>query len=249
MLGRGTLCIVIFFVVPASAQVVAPHADSLEPYLRFEDSSPLSCLVTLLPPFFLQHELELKAFVGSRKFSRLRTAYGDRNAMDIIFVRAMKLTDNNTAVALFLSTLACFDHRMVGLRIPVFNLFFPLTNESEDEFNRRVANLPSHLYLDSPPERAGDRDKLQHFFGSALLSFVFESRGSADRVGEFVEEGEEAVIVDGVNDERDKSANREGQRFGSALLSDNHLLPSRYLRKSLAPVRVMSEISQCIGVW
>lgn len=249
MACRGTICIAFLFILPASAQVTGLTPDSLGGYLRFEDSSPVSCLLTLLPPFFIQHELELKAFIRSKKFSLLRKEYGDRRIIDIIFVHAMHLTNNNTAVALLLSMVSCFDHRTVGLRVPVFSLFFPLTNESEGEYRLRVAHLPAHIYADSPPDTAGDRDKLQHFFGSAFLAFVFESRGSADRIGEFVEEGEEALIIDGVNDERDKLANREGQRFGNALLTDNHLYPSSYLRKSLKPLNAPAEISQCIGVW
>jgi hypothetical protein len=243
--------ILMMFVllVPASAQVSAPPNDSLSGYLQFEDSSPASCLITYLPPFFFQHEIELKSFIRSKKFRLLRKEFGDRRAIDVIFVHAMNLTNNNTAVALFLSMLACFDHRTVGLRIPVFNLFFPLTNESEDEYNRRVANLPSRLFSDSPPDSNGDRDKVQHFFGSAFLSFIFESRESANRFGDFIEEGEEAIIVDGVNDERDKSANREGQRFGVALLDDNHRYPSTYLRKSLKKVGMSFDNSHCIGVW
>jgi hypothetical protein len=204
-------------------------AELLSSYLQFDDSSPFSCLITYLPPFFLQNGLELKTFIRSKTFHRIRDKFGDIRAVDAVYVRAMKLTNNNTAVALLLVAVATIDHRMVGIKIPVFNLYFPLSNESLEEFAQRVNNLPAQLYSDTPRSRLGDKDKLQHFFGSAFLTFICESSQSADRVGEFVEIEEEKYIIGGVNDERDIRANRQGQKFGLALLEDNHRLPSEFL--------------------
>ncbi len=211
----------------------ARQEDSLRRYFKFENAAPLTGLFTFFPPIFLQHDAELRDFLRSRTFRAIRTSYGDRRATDAIFVRAMCLTNNNTALALLLCTVTTFEHRMVGIHIPVFEFYFALSNESQEEFRRRVSHLPSHFFADSPPGEAGDRDKLQHFFGSAFLAFVFESDASADRVGESIERGEGAFIVGGVDDERDRSANRKGQRFGKALLDDNLLYPSAFLGGTL----------------
>jgi len=156
------------------------------------------------------------------------------------------LTNNNTGVSLFLLLAAVLEHRTIGLKVPVFNLIFPLTNESDGDFRRRVRNLPAQLYSDTPHE--GDKDKLQHFFGSAFLAFVFESRGSADRVGAFIEEGEDAIIVEGQADPRDMRANRQGQRFGLALLENNRRYPSKFF-KDPQPRRAAMGAELCIGVW
>jgi hypothetical protein len=240
-----SLCL---FLLPltVSSQV---KPDSLESYFRFEDASPLSCLFTYFPPLLIQHEMELKQFVRSHRFGLLRKVYGDRRAVDAIFVRAMRLTNNNTAISLLLSALASFEHRTVGFRVPVFRLFFPLSDESETEFSKRVANLPSRLFEDSPNDAHGDRDKLQHFFGSAFLTFIWESDGAAERFGDFVERAEDAVIVEGVDDDRDRNANREGQRFALHLLDDNHRLPSEFLKKRLLPSGLSVGQVNCIGVW
>jgi hypothetical protein len=122
------------------------------------------------------------------------------------------------------------DHQRVGVRLPLIGaiLWFPLTSEFGGEFRARVDALPSRLYADTPPGRGGDRDKLQHFFGSAFLTAVTESAESADRVGLFIEWGEERFIVGGLNDERDVRANRQGERFGLHLLSDPDTRPSRF---------------------
>ncbi len=212
----------------------ARQQDTLRHYFKFEDAAPLTGLFAFFPPIFLQHDMEMRAFLRSRTFRAIRNAYGDRRSLDALFVRAMCLTNNNTALALLLCAVTTFDHRMVGIRLPVFRIYIPLSNESDEEFRRRLVHLPAHLFGDSPSGEAGDRDKLQHIFGSAFLAFVFESTGSADRVGDFVERGEPLFIVGGVDDDRDMRANRIGERFGKALLEDNLRFPSRFLDQSLA---------------
>jgi hypothetical protein len=172
--------------------------------------------------------MEIKSFIRSETFSEIRGQFGDLKSVDAIFIRAMKLSRNNTAIALLISTLACFDHRLVGLKVPIFALFLPLTNEDEIDFNLRVRNLPKLLYQDSPQDKFGDRDKLQHFFGSAFVAYAFESSDPAEQLSRLIEEGEEAIIIDGALDERDLRANRNGQDFGLALLENKFVLPSKF---------------------
>ena len=68
----------------------------------------------------------------------------------------MQLTNNNTAVALLLATCACFDHRIVGLKVPIFELFVPLSNESEEEFLRRIKEAGALLKQLAEERLAGD---------------------------------------------------------------------------------------------
>jgi len=123
------------------------------------------------------------------------------------------------------------DHREFGVRLPLFGpvLWFPLTSEFADTFRARLDALPSRLYADTPGGRAGDRDKLQHFFGSAFLTVLFESADAADRVGQFIEIGEDMFVVGGVNDPRDMRANRQGQAFGTRLLAGEDACPSHFI--------------------
>lgn len=236
-------------ILPAQPKGVDSTAQ-FESYLTLHDDAPLSCLLTYFPPLFIQHGIELKAFLRSRTFRRLRENLGDLRSLDALYVRAMQLTDNNTAVALLLSTIATFDHRLVGLKVPVFQFYFPLSDESQEEFDLRVNSLPRRFYRDTPDATAGDRDKLQHFFGSAFLTLVFESEAGAERIGMFVEEGEDAFIVGGVNDDRDLRADREGQRFGKALLDDIRRMPSEFLGAERETVGVSNgDAPSCIGVW
>jgi len=91
--------------------------------------------------------------------------------------------------------------------------------------------LPSRIFADTPAW--GDRDKLQHFFGSALAAALTESEETAAHVGEFVEWGEDMFIVEGTVESRDTEANRRGARFGLALLLDRSVLPSSFMRAPL----------------
>ncbi|MBA4313121.1 MAG: hypothetical protein C0417_10885 [Chlorobiaceae bacterium] len=202
--------------------------DSLEKYFRIDSTDDASFIYSYFPPIFIQNGIELKSFVRSNIISDIRRQFSDLQSVDAIYIQAMKLTNNNTAISLLISTLACFDHRLVGLKVPVFALYFPLTNESEEEFKARVANLPRYLYADSPKNKIGDRDKLQHFFGSAFLTFIFESKSPAEELSRSIEVGEDAIIVDGALDERDMRANRHGQNFGLALIQNKFVLPSDY---------------------
>jgi hypothetical protein len=251
---------VIVLITHCSLTVVVSQSstsssDSLLAYLQFEDPSPLSCLYTYFPPFFIQHGIELKSFIRSKTFRRIRAQFGDLRAVDAIYVRAMQMTNNNTAMALLLSSIACFDHRLVGINVPVLSLYFPLSNESEEEFARRVKRLPTHLYDDSPNNEQGDRDKLQHFFGSAFLAFVFESGDVSMRFGEFVEKGEGAFIIGGINDDRDLMADRQGQDFGVAVLDNNRRFPSKFLKTPVSSTNkerettLMNDVPLCAGVW
>ena len=202
---------------------------SLSPWLRFDDPGPFEALLTWYPPLFIRNGIDLKDFIRSDEFAAYRRSAGDALAVDAIYVRAMSLTANNTAAALLLATVATFDHYVVGIRVPLLKLFFPLSNESYDDYAARVRNLPADFYADTPPGSHGDRDKLQHFFGSAFVALAFESRDAAARVGDFIEIGEDAAIVDGVLDSRDERANWNGREFGYSLLTDNRRYPSQFL--------------------
>jgi hypothetical protein len=193
--------------------------------------------ISFFAPFFLpkvlQDDYRLKEYVTGEEFSRLRKEKGDPAGVDALFVRAQDLCWGNTYEALLLCFVATMEHRNFGVRLPVVGplLWLPLTSEFPDDFHRRVRALPSLLYADTP--REGDRDKLQHFFGSALLTYVGESRDPAERVGTFVEWGEDRFVIDGALDNRDLRANRQGQNFGLWLLADPTIKPSFFLR----PVR------------
>ena len=205
--------------------------------------------VTFFAPLFLpkvlQDEYRLKEFICSDDFVTIRRTKGDVHAVDELFGRALQLSWNNVYEALLLSFVCSVEHRNFGVKLPLLGslLWLPLTSEFPEEFARRVNSLPSQLYPDTPKGRAGDRDKLQHFFGSAFLTYVCESPDAAKRVGMFIEWGEDKFIVDGSLDDRDIRSNAEGQHFGERLLRGASPVPSDFIGKD---VRVPAGHTGCI---
>ena len=210
-------------------RVAAPEAPSFAP--RGSVPEVCSFIAGLFFPKLFQDAGSLKEYVTSDEYAQLRVRYGDRYAVDALFDRAMTLCWENTYAALFICLLATIEHRRVSFDLPLLGpiVSLPLTSEFEDEFQARVAALPGRLYPDSPAGELQDKDKLQHFFGSALLAHLFESRDASDQVASLVETGERLFVPDRGIDDRDVRANRQGQEFGLALLRDRSLLPSRFL--------------------
>jgi len=204
------------------APVFAPHS-SVPPALRL--------IFGLFFPKTIQDVSQLKEYLASDEFAGFRRQYGDVYAVDALFDHAMRLSYDNTYEALFICLVATLEHRRFTISIPLLGPVFslPLASEFEDGFQVRVNALPGQLYPDSPRGRIGDRDKLQHFFGSAFVAHVFESRDASDRVGGMVEWGEQRFVPDRGPDDRDVRANRQGQEFGLRLLDDRSALPSQFM--------------------
>jgi hypothetical protein len=218
-------------VVAAASHAGSPAQAALPPLPPREHvPAVLTFLSPLLLPKVWQDCFLLKEYIRSEELASARSARGDLYAVDCVFDRAMRLCWDNVYEALFVSTFAVMDHERFGVRLPLPGavLWFPLTSEFGGEFRARVDALPSRLYADTPPGHEGDRDKLQHFFGSAFLSALTESPEGADRFGLLIEWAEELFIVGGVNDDRDVRANRQGERFGLRLLSDTDTRPSLF---------------------
>lgn len=196
----------------------------------------ISFFAPVVLPKVIQDGYALKHYLRSEEFRLFRATYGDLFSVDAIFDKAMSLSWNNAYQALLISLFATMDHSKFGVNVPLIGplIWVPLTSEDEQEFRDRIAALPRALYPDSPASGEGDRDKLQHFFGSAFLTYLFESREAAERIGEFIEWGEDKVIVDGALDERDFRANRHGQEFGLQLLENKATLPSPFFRFAIA---------------
>ncbi len=182
---------------------------------------------TFIPDLFKETQ-QIRAYVRDVRFGTLTKRCGDARAVDAIYLKALKIAEHNVARALFLSLMGTLEHRNLNVKIPILGLIdVPLTFEEDSMFNSRFHNLPSRLYADTPPE--GDRDKLQHFFAAAYVSYASESPEIARSGGNLVEWGEAKFVVGGVDDPRDRRANRHGERFGHDLLTTKNLLPSDYL--------------------
>ncbi|MGB9773884.1 MAG: hypothetical protein ACP5JH_02575 [Bacteroidota bacterium] len=202
-----------------------------ESYHRF---SILRAVREIALPSFLVDALELQAMIRDERFKTVRALVTDRELVDLLYWQAVIMSDCDIRRGLLLTTLAVMDHWKLGVRAPLVGVFWlPLSLETNEEFRLRVSHLPKRLFSDTPSDSLGDRDKLQHFFGSAYLTYGPGGREFADIAGEFVEWGESIFVVGGVNDPRDVAANRRGQAFAKRLLEDPEARPSSFLEGKL----------------
>ena len=193
-----------------------------------EDSAWLT--LTYFLPAILRDKGALEDYIRDPRFQALRHECGDTLAVDVIFERAVQIADGSFGQALLVATLATFDHFRLGVILPLLGtISFPLTFESRTGYNQRYSHLPRRILPDSIGRSRRDRDKLQHFFGSAYLTYVFNSKSVAQSLGNFIEWGEPRFVVGGDYDERDKYANRLGQEFGMRLLNGDEVIPSDVL--------------------
>ena len=214
-------------VSDATEHIAANDSSDVWNY-SVEDSSFID-FSYFLPEVF-RDESALKRYIRDPRFLELRRIAGDTVAVDMIFMRALEIADDDVGLALLIASLATFDHFRLGVRTIVFGtIYFPLTLESDNSYRARYAHLPRRILPDSLGRRKNDKDKMQHFFGSAYLTYLFNSRTIARTFGDFIEWGEPRFIVGGDFDERDKFANRLGQEFGMRLLDGEDIVPSDVL--------------------
>ncbi len=222
-------CSILVFVLTSSF-LAAQEKDSVwlnnDWYYSTENSSLID-LTNFLPPF-LKDEAHLKRYLRDERFYELRKLYDDTLAVNAIFDRAMLIADGNIKHALLISTFAVMDHRTLGLKLPLIgSLYLPLTFESVSLFRIRRTNLPKKVLNDS--KRSSDKDKLQHFFGSAFLAYATNSNSITEWIGNLFEIGEDRFVLGGRDDVRDKLANEKGREFGLRLLKDENVLPGDVL--------------------
>ncbi len=172
---------------------------------------------------------KLRDFIRSEEFKTLKEKLGDVLAIDLIYKKALVLCNYDIEEALLICGFATLDHKEIKFKLPIIGLKIPLilTSESGEKFKKRVSNLPSKIFSDT----IDDRDKLQHFFFSAYITYKNTGRETADKIGILVEKGEKFGL-NLVQDERDIIANRLGQRFGLLLHKIPYALPSRFFVKN-----------------
>jgi hypothetical protein len=222
----------IFLTFCPSSFILCQEKDSVwlndDWYYSTEDSSFID-LTNFLPPLF-KDEAHLKRYLRDQRFYELRKFYDDTLAVDAIFDQAMLIADENVKHALLISTFAVMDHRKLGFKVPVIgSIYIPLTTENDSLFRLRRTHLPKKVLNDNL--KASDKDKLQHFFGSAYITYSTNSNSFAEWIGDLLEIGEDRFVLGGKDDPRDKQANAKGREFGLRLLKDENVLPSDVLWK------------------
>ncbi len=168
----------------------------------------------------------LRSYIRSSAWEDFRKSHSDAEAFDEIAEDANELCNDNRMAMLLASCLAVLEHKTIPVKL-LFGIVLPLplTLESQQDFDTRVAKLPEHIY----DQKISDRDKLQHFFFSAFFMKALKINSLVRLLGDAVEIGEDLFIVGGANDSRDRHANNDGIRFGENCDADTLPMPSIFL--------------------
>lgn len=173
----------------------------------------------------------LSEYIASEEFNSQKGNEDDLKLVDHLFRKAVEFYDRDISEALLALTFAClpFNHIKVQFLFGIrFNI--PLPSPPKKVFQKRLENLPSRLFFDSPNSNFGDKDKLSHFFGNAFLKYNFGFFNLSKFMGIFVENVEEGLFIEGGYSPRDIIVNNFGELFGRTLKQNKNILPSEILK-------------------
>jgi hypothetical protein len=173
----------------------------------------------------------LTTFISSDYFERLKKTNNDLALTDTIYLRMLKYENYNYSETLFALTFAVIPYNEVHIRIPLINsiVIYRLPSAPDTLYQKKNDNLPQHLFLDTPEDGYGDKDKLAHFFGSAYISYSQNVFDLGNLIGYFVEVFEQDFEVQNAIDQRDLQTNSLGNIFGEMLKKNKNILPSQVM--------------------
>lgn len=203
-------------------------------------------LITLLSPlffcksFFAQSKYEktfyggifyLSEYIISDEFDFYKKTIDEPKQIDQLFKVAVNFYEGDISEALLALTFTCLPFNHIKVKFLFGSqLKIPLPSPPKKIFDKRLENLPSKLFFDSPNTSFGDKDKLSHFFGNAFLKYNFGFFNMSKFMGIFVENVEEGLFVEGGYSFRDIIANNLGELFGKLLKENKNILPSDILK-------------------
>ncbi len=179
-----------------------------------------------------QQVMILSDYIASEKFENYSDSVDHISLIDSIFNNSLKVCGNDISEALLTAALATLPYRKIPVTIPVINeeAEGTIIETPDSLFKRKVSNLPSKIFFDSPGGVFGDKDKLSHFFGNAFLSYNVALFNLSKFLSILVELFEESFKVDGSVSTRDLLIGNLGELYGKELSDNGSMMPSKYIR-------------------
>lgn len=171
-------------------------------------------------------------YIASQEFKNLKTNHPDIDLVDSIYCKTLNFFGGDISEALLCLTFSTipFDHITIKLPVICLKVIAHLPSPDKNVFEQRRNNLPKNIFIDSPKDDFGDKDKLAHFFGNAFLSYNLGWFNFSKFIGMFVEKVEDGFFVEGGFDMRDLLVNSYGYAFGKFLKTNPGLQPSNVLK-------------------
>ena len=174
----------------------------------------------------------LSEYIASDEFKSLKEKNSDLEQVDSIFSKALRFFEGDISEACLCLTFATLPFNNIKVQLPMIHsqIIVPLPSAGIKLFEAKTKNIPKYLFIDSPQNDFGDKDKLAHFFGNAFLSYNFGWFNFSKFMGIFVEKVEDGFFTEGSFDRKDLIINALGELFGKEIINNENLSPSKVLK-------------------
>lgn len=164
----------------------------------------------------------------SEEYKLFSQAHNDLETVDHIYEKALVFFEDDYSETFFCLTFALIPYNKILMKLPVigFHVSVPLPSPPEKIFKEKLKNTPKKLFMDSPSNDFGDKDKLAHFFANAFLHYDISFFNLSEFLGIFVEYFEQEFFLQGGFDRRDLITNHLGEIFAEMVKKDKNAKPS-----------------------
>ena len=171
-------------------------------------------------------------YIASDDFQKLKSFNSDPELVDSIYSKALQFFDGDYSETFLCLAFGTVPFNDIKVKLPIIGsqIIIPLPSPSKMKFENRTKNLPKNIFVDSPKNDFGDKDKIAHFFGNAFLSYNFGWFNFSKFMGIFVEKVEDGFFVEGGFDTRDLIVNTLGELFGKLVKNNPGVKPSNVLK-------------------
>jgi hypothetical protein len=173
----------------------------------------------------------LSNLISSNEFLEIKKHTTDPEQVNYLFEKATNYFEGDISESLLCLTFSTLPFNKIDFKLPfgIGVMKIPLPSPPQEIFAKRLVNLPSKLFFDSPKNLFGDKDKLAHFFGNTFLRYNISVFNFSKFMGIFVEETEQNFFANGELDWRDIIVNHLGELFSEMLKNNSHSKPSQAL--------------------
>jgi hypothetical protein len=163
-----------------------------------------------------------------RQFSKGKT---DLELVDYLYKKTLIYFDNDASETFFCLTFSFLPYNRILMRFPVlrFKMTIPLPSPPQVIFDKKLKVTPKKLFVDSPNDDFGDKDKLAHFFSNAFIHYNVNIFNLSEFLGIFVEFFEQEFFIQGGYDYRDLVVNHLGELFADMVKNNTKSKPSEAL--------------------
>ena len=173
----------------------------------------------------------LTNYMNSEEYRQFTVDHTDLETVNHLFEKALMFFEGDLSETFFCLTFVFIPYNHIDMKLPLIGVIkFPLPSPPKNVFDQKVKNTPKHLFIDSPTDKFGDKDKLAHFFANAFLRYNVSIFNLSEFLGIFVEYFEQGFFLQCAFDRRDIIANHLGEFFAEMVKNYPDAKPSEALK-------------------